>query len=174
MKKIIWRLLLLSSLCLLLAVPALAMDEAAVQKEMSIGCVALGDTVAHVEAVYGKPKVYNEGPKIIYLSYNDLYEILAVRDKEQGTYVVSVGAKANSLMTPGGLHTDMPFSLAQSRLGTPTNVVQADQELVKTKNEGFTATYVLGRRHLRFVVDHTGFIREIWINHCVAGDPRWN
>lgn len=174
MKKVMLRVLFLCMVCLSFAIPALAMNEGAVSNEMSIGSVALGDTVAHVEAVYGKPKILHEGPKIIYLSYNDMFEVLAVRDKEQGTYVVSAGVKANNLQTPGGLHTDMPFSMAQVKLGSPTSVVQADPELVKTKNEGFTATYVLGRRHLRFVVDHTGFIREIWISHRVAGDPRWN
>ena len=174
MKRIMLRALLLCMVCLSLTMPALAMKEDAVRHEMSIGSVALGDTVAHVEAVYGKPKILHESPKIIYLSYNDLFEVLAVKDREQGTYVVSVGVKANNLQTPGGLHTDTPFSMAQVKLGAPTSIVQADPELVKTKNEGFTATYVLGRRHLRFVVDHTGFIREIWISHRVAGDPRWN
>jgi len=127
--------------------------------ELNIGWIEPGQTMSHVEEVYGKPsKIDDQGFFQIY-SYNDKF---VVKGKMNNGYrVTSVASYEKGMKTPSGFMVGDSYADITKKIGT----VKGNKfkgEGIEAKLKGCTEyTYYCNDKQMVFIVDKNDVIRAI-------------
>jgi len=127
--------------------------------ELNLGWIAPGQTLAHVEEVYGKPgKIDDQGFFKIY-NYNDKF---VVKGKlKNGFTVTSVASYQKGNTTPSGFMVGDPYAKVVKKFGAVKGI-KFKGEGIEAKLKGCTDyTYFCGDKQMVFLVDKKDIIQAI-------------
>ena len=126
------------------------------KNEVNIGWIEPGQTMSHVEEVYGKPsKIDDQGFFQIY-SYND--KIVVKGKMNNGFKVASIASYEKGVKMPNGIMVGDLYENVVKKFGAVKGI-KFKGESIEAKFNGCTDyTYFSGDKHIVFIVDKKGVI----------------
>ncbi|MBQ3641842.1 hypothetical protein II906_07975 [bacterium] len=129
------------------------------RSELSIGGIAIGQTMDYVVQVYGKPGVIDDQGFFQIYNYNDLFVVTG--QLNNGYKVSSVASYEKEVATPSGFRVGMPFSEVIKKYGEVKSVKFKAEGLEKKLKGCKDYTYFCEDAQMVFLVDKNQVIQAI-------------